>query len=159
MLSYGRVEWSCSKTLKSHHRLTTYQSMRTGLLGSCMGIMIVCFFYRSWNSRVCMEQRLRVDRDVIENAIMDTDILYTDKKMSFENYSDTCGRSPEADDCIEFRFQCLSWTKMECQFLVSHLNPLRGSSFSLEPLTLSYLLVLEMSDCTQQNFFFGLAFE
>ena len=40
-----------------------------------------------------MQQRLRVDGDIFENAPhMDADIFYTDKKMRFQKYPDTFGR-------------------------------------------------------------------
>ena len=52
------------------------------------------FFCQSSNSGVWMQQRLRVDGDMLDNAPRaDADIyLYGWKKMRFQKYPDTCGR-------------------------------------------------------------------
>ena len=56
--------------------------MRTDLWGLRKGILIVCFLLSKFEQRSLNEQRLRVDGD----------IFYTDKKMPFQKYRDTCGR-------------------------------------------------------------------
>ena len=56
-----------------------------------------------------MQQRLRVDGDIFENAPrVDAYIFYTDKKMRFRKYPDTCGRGLNVLLCSIYREAHLS---------------------------------------------------